>query len=241
MHIMSFDTDGAMTEDLDLIADLNAQDDDGFGWSTLSDALMPERIVVGAMVLAGNRAGTAVVRVVAVDDDGQCAFFDPARVGCEEPPSPRSHRRLTEGVVDGQDDDSVTPPADGPWGFGRPVHESRCLAVAAGAGGRRPLRNPLVVRVRIRLAPTQLLVDELAFLAEQLVVLMGAGFALQRCDRRCDRPLQLTGSFPYLDAENVECAVDVLEHHIIGDTNHVNVVGAKDVLPITVQPYLASV
>ncbi len=63
-----------MTEDLDLIADLNAQDDDGFGWSTLSDALMPERIVVGAMVLAGNRAGTAVVRVVAVDDDGQVHF-----------------------------------------------------------------------------------------------------------------------------------------------------------------------
>lgn len=63
-----------MALDIDLIADLNAEDDDGFGWSTLSDAREPERVVPGAMLLAGNESGTAVVRVVAVDDDGQVHF-----------------------------------------------------------------------------------------------------------------------------------------------------------------------
>lgn len=63
-----------MTDDIDLIADLNAEDDDGLGWSTLADARAPDRIVAGAMVLAGNRLGRAVVRIVAVDDDGQVHF-----------------------------------------------------------------------------------------------------------------------------------------------------------------------
>ena len=31
-----------MTNDLDLVADLNAQDDDGLGWSTLDDAHAPD-------------------------------------------------------------------------------------------------------------------------------------------------------------------------------------------------------
>jgi hypothetical protein len=57
-----------------LIADLNAQDDDGFGWSTLADARAAGRIVPGSMVLAGNASGRAVVRVVAVDEDGQVHF-----------------------------------------------------------------------------------------------------------------------------------------------------------------------
>jgi len=60
--------------DIDIQADLNAQDDDGFGWSTLADARNPERVKPGVMLLAGNRAGQAVVRVVAVDDDGQVHF-----------------------------------------------------------------------------------------------------------------------------------------------------------------------
>lgn len=59
---------------LDITADLNAQDDDGFGWSTLADAAEPGRVVPGAMLLAGNAAGVAVIRVVAVDDDGQVHF-----------------------------------------------------------------------------------------------------------------------------------------------------------------------
>jgi hypothetical protein len=61
-------------DDLDLIAHLNAQDDDGLGWSTLADATVPERVRPGAMLLAGNTQAQAVVRVVAVDDDGQVHF-----------------------------------------------------------------------------------------------------------------------------------------------------------------------
>ena len=60
--------------DLDLVADLNAQDDDGFGWSTLTDAVTPERVRPGSMLLAGNRHAQAVVRIVGVDDDGQIHF-----------------------------------------------------------------------------------------------------------------------------------------------------------------------
>jgi hypothetical protein len=63
-----------MADKVDLIADLNAEDDDGLGWSTLADASDPERVVPGAMLLAGNRYGQAVVRIVAVDDDGQVHF-----------------------------------------------------------------------------------------------------------------------------------------------------------------------
>lgn len=63
-----------MDLELDIEADLNAQDDDGLGWSTLADATDPQRVKPGAMLLAGNRFGRAVVRVVAVDDDGQVHF-----------------------------------------------------------------------------------------------------------------------------------------------------------------------
>jgi hypothetical protein len=59
---------------IDLRADLNAQDDDGYGWSTLTRAQDAGRVKVGAMLLAGNSEAQAVVRVVAVDDDGQVHF-----------------------------------------------------------------------------------------------------------------------------------------------------------------------
>lgn len=59
---------------IDITADLNAQDDDGLGWSTLADAVDPGRVAPGAMLLAGNEAAAAVVRVVAVDEDGQVHF-----------------------------------------------------------------------------------------------------------------------------------------------------------------------
>lgn len=59
---------------LDLVADLNAQDDDGLGWSTLANAIAPDRVRPGAMLLAGNSQARAVVRVVAVDGDGQIHF-----------------------------------------------------------------------------------------------------------------------------------------------------------------------
>jgi hypothetical protein len=61
-------------ERVDLRADLNAQDDDGYGWSTLSRARHPENVKVGSMILAGNSQAIAVVRVVAIDDDGQVHF-----------------------------------------------------------------------------------------------------------------------------------------------------------------------
>ena len=59
-------------DDLDLVADLNAPDDDGLGWSTMADAHAPERVRSDAMLLAGN--SQAVVRVVADDEDGQVHF-----------------------------------------------------------------------------------------------------------------------------------------------------------------------
>jgi hypothetical protein len=61
-------------DDLDLVADLNAQDDDGLGWSTLADAVVADRVHPGAMLLAGNSQARAVVRIIAVDDDGQVHF-----------------------------------------------------------------------------------------------------------------------------------------------------------------------
>ena len=63
-----------MIDELDVIADLNAEDDDGLGWSTVSDARDPSRVKPGAMLLAGNESAKAVVLVVAVDDDGQIHF-----------------------------------------------------------------------------------------------------------------------------------------------------------------------
>ncbi len=55
--------------EVDLVADLNAQDDDGYGWSTLPCARHPESVNPGSMLLAGNPQAVAVV--VAVDNDGQ--------------------------------------------------------------------------------------------------------------------------------------------------------------------------
>lgn len=60
--------------DLDLIADLSAQDDEGLGWTTLAEAREPGRVHPGVLLLAGNRSGRAVVRVATVDDDGQVHF-----------------------------------------------------------------------------------------------------------------------------------------------------------------------
>ena len=49
-----------MTDDIDLITDLDAQDDEGLGWATLTDAGAPDQIVTRAMVLAGNHDGHTV-------------------------------------------------------------------------------------------------------------------------------------------------------------------------------------
>lgn len=60
--------------EIDLTADLNSQDDDGLGWSIVWEAKEPESVVPGAILVAGNEVATAVVRVIAVDDDGQVHF-----------------------------------------------------------------------------------------------------------------------------------------------------------------------
>lgn len=44
------------------------------GWSVLADARTPEEVRPGALILAGNAAGQADVRAMAVDDDGQVHF-----------------------------------------------------------------------------------------------------------------------------------------------------------------------
>ncbi|CAN5454839.1 hypothetical protein BH18ACT3_BH18ACT3_07180 [soil metagenome] len=59
---------------LDLVADPNAEDGDGLGWSTLDNAVASDRVRPGAMLLAGNPQAQAVVRVVAVDDHGPVHF-----------------------------------------------------------------------------------------------------------------------------------------------------------------------
>jgi hypothetical protein len=63
-----------MDSHIDLAAGLNAEDDGGLGWSTLSQAGYPALIRPGVMLVAGNCQAQAVVRVVAVDDDGQVHF-----------------------------------------------------------------------------------------------------------------------------------------------------------------------
>jgi len=59
---------------IDLVADLNAQDDDGLCWTTLADAREPNQVHPGVLLLAGNHSGQAVVRVVSVDEDSQVHF-----------------------------------------------------------------------------------------------------------------------------------------------------------------------
>lgn len=59
---------------LDLVADLNDMDDDGNGWSLLADARDVSQVAVGGSLIAGNSQAAALVRVLAVDDDGQVHF-----------------------------------------------------------------------------------------------------------------------------------------------------------------------
>ncbi len=63
-----------MDLEVDLVADLNAQDDNGLGWSLLTDARNPDSVRPGAMLLVGNLQARAVARIVAIDDDGQVHF-----------------------------------------------------------------------------------------------------------------------------------------------------------------------
>jgi hypothetical protein len=63
-----------MDSHIDLVADLNDEDDEGLGWSTLGEVSNPAGIRPGVMLVAGNRQAPAVVRVVAVGAGGQVHF-----------------------------------------------------------------------------------------------------------------------------------------------------------------------
>jgi hypothetical protein len=60
--------------DLDLRADLNAEDDEGLNWALLADARRSEEIRPGAVVRAGRERFWSWVRITAVDADGQVHF-----------------------------------------------------------------------------------------------------------------------------------------------------------------------
>jgi hypothetical protein len=59
---------------IQLRADLNAEDDEGRCWSLLRDAVDPAAIVPGGLVVAGTERFWSVVRIEQVDDDGQVHF-----------------------------------------------------------------------------------------------------------------------------------------------------------------------
>jgi hypothetical protein len=60
---------------IDLRSDLNAEDDDGLNWALLRNAVHPEKVRPGAVLVAGTERFWSVVRVTTVDDDGQVHFI----------------------------------------------------------------------------------------------------------------------------------------------------------------------
>ena len=63
-----------MTPPIQLRSDLNAEDDDGANWALLANAGNPSAIQVGAVLVAGTPRFWSVVRITAVDADGQVHF-----------------------------------------------------------------------------------------------------------------------------------------------------------------------
>ena len=59
---------------LDLQADLNAEDDEGLNWTLLEHARDPDRVRPGAILTAGSSRFWSWVRIVRVDEDGQVHF-----------------------------------------------------------------------------------------------------------------------------------------------------------------------
>lgn len=55
---------------VDLEADLNARESDGYCWSLLSDATDPTLIVPGAIIVAGEPDTPALVEIVDLHDIG---------------------------------------------------------------------------------------------------------------------------------------------------------------------------
>lgn len=75
-----------MTPPIDIRSDLNAEDDDGQNWALLRNAIDPDRVHVGAVLVAGTDQFWSVARVTAVDDDGQVHFV---RLAMEDPAAKR--------------------------------------------------------------------------------------------------------------------------------------------------------
>lgn len=63
-----------MTPPIQLRSDLNAEDDKGENWALVGNAAHPSEVRVGAVVVAGTPSFWAVVRITAVDPDGQVHF-----------------------------------------------------------------------------------------------------------------------------------------------------------------------
>jgi hypothetical protein len=63
-----------MTPPIALRSDLNAEDDSGQNWALLANATDPSQVLVGAVLVAGTPRFWSVVRVTAVDPDGQVHF-----------------------------------------------------------------------------------------------------------------------------------------------------------------------
>lgn len=57
-----------------LRANLNNEDDEGRNWALLRDAVDPELIVKGAVVVAGTERFWSWIRILQVDPDGQVHF-----------------------------------------------------------------------------------------------------------------------------------------------------------------------
>lgn len=63
-----------MIPPIQLRSDLNAEDDEGENWALLAKAADPSEVQVGAVLVAGTPRHWAVVRITAVDPDGQVHF-----------------------------------------------------------------------------------------------------------------------------------------------------------------------
>lgn len=63
-----------MTPPIALRSDLNAEDDNGENWALLDNAADPAVVAVGSVLVAGTPRFWSVVRITAVDADGQVHF-----------------------------------------------------------------------------------------------------------------------------------------------------------------------
>ena len=60
--------------DIALRANLNNEDDEGLNWALLRDAVKPDTVVTGAVIVAGTERFWSWVRIHRVDSDGQVHF-----------------------------------------------------------------------------------------------------------------------------------------------------------------------